>query len=197
MPSLDGRGCAVDQVSVIDALCCVHPSIFVITSTTQFPCASGVHATGSFTAPPALGYIQPTRRYPARAEAPTAQSEPYSTVNRPLVCLGCSEPIWTGSNGVLSAFCGKQHANQYDLGFKDQGDIESTLAHKYGVIAPDVIYEVRTCDSDCASSSCQKHSSCRWRGSCGPNSLHQWLSNYYSRISTVDSTFSSPYACNF
>eukprot|EP00729_Bicosta_minor_P008545 gene8545-31836_t len=50
---------------------------------------------------------------------------------------GCAEPIWTGQNGAMSAFCGKVHANNYDAGFKDDDDAEQGTA----VQAPTVVYD--------------------------------------------------------
>ena len=34
----------------------------------------------------------------------------------------CTEPIWHGNNGEISAFCGKAHANSHSLGFKPTVD---------------------------------------------------------------------------
>ena len=56
---------------------------------------------------------------------------------------GCAEPIWTGQNGAMSAFCGKVHANNYDAGFKDDDDAEQGTA----VQAPTVVYDVRLFNS--------------------------------------------------
>lgn len=56
---------------------------------------------------------------------------------------GCAEPIWTGQNGAMSAFCGKVHANNYDAGFKDDDDAEQGTA----VQAPTVVYDVRLSNS--------------------------------------------------
>ena len=50
----------------------------------------------------------------------------------------CEQPCWTGDGGQISAFCGREHANAFDLGFKEP---DGALANA-AVVAPEVLVEV-------------------------------------------------------